>query len=226
MNVRSIAVRGAWKAYDLVKALWSLGNDLVLGIRTMPGGLSVAPVEPAGLFDPGQDVPRSRFGDAGRYESPDYWNLRKVIAKLSPSGHDVVYDLGSGKGRVLCLFARHPVERCVGIELYEPLCEIARSNARRLRGRKAPIDIVCGDAADAPLDDGTIYFMFNPFGPETMTAVVDRIVASLKPQPRKITIVYHNERHEGVLASCDALHKRDTLRTISGVSIGFWTNEV
>lgn len=190
----------------------------------MPGSLSVAPVEPAGLFDPGQEVPRSRFGDPGRYESPDYWNLRKIIRKLAPSNHDVVYDMGSGKGRVLCLFARHPVKRCIGIELYEPLCEIARKNADRLRRRKAPVDIICVDAADGPLEDGTIYFMFNPFGPDTMRAVVRRIVASLESEPRTVTIVYYNERHEDVLASCEALRKRETLRTISGVSIGFWTN--
>ncbi len=125
---------------------------------------------------------------------------------------------------MLCLFARHPVERCVGVELYEPLCATARSNVRRLRGRKAPVEIVCEDAADASLEGGTIYFMFNPFGPDTMAAVVQNIVASVEEDPRDITIVYYNERHEAVLAACPALVKTETIQTLSGVTIGVWTN--
>jgi hypothetical protein len=49
----------------------------------------------------------------------------------------------------------------------------------KLRGRKAPIEIVCGDASTADLGEGMIYFMFNPFGADTMGDTLENI---MKPE--------------------------------------------
>lgn len=211
-------------ALNLLKVLWSLSNDAVLNIRTMPRSFSVEPIEPAALVRPDQPNTKSIHSDPRLYESPDYWNLRKIAMQSKLSNEDVVYDIGAGKGRVLCVFARHHVKRCVGIELYEPLCEIARYNAQRLRGRRAPIEIRCQDAAKADYDDGTIYFMFNPFGPDTLQTVIHRIVASLEKHPRGVTIVYYNEQHGAILASSNVLRRVDEFRTFSGVRVSFWSN--
>ncbi len=80
---------------------------------------------------------------------------------------DVFGDLGCGMGRIVCVAARKTVRKSIGVELLEPLCEIAHRNATLLRGRKASIQIVCGDATTVDLSEGTIYFMFNPFGART-----------------------------------------------------------
>jgi hypothetical protein len=84
-------------------------------------------------------------------------------------------------------FSAWPLEnrcKCIGVELLAPFCEIARRNAAGLRGRKAPIQIVCGDAATAELSEGTIYFMFNPFGADTLRDTLENIRGSLSQEPR------------------------------------------
>jgi precorrin-6B methylase 2 len=91
----------------------------------------------------------------------------------------VFYDIGSGMGRIVCAAARKRLRKCTGVEMSEPLCQIARCNAMKLRGRKAPIEIVCGDAPTADLGEGTIYFMFDPFGADTIRDTLENI---MKPE--------------------------------------------
>jgi hypothetical protein len=86
-------------------------------------------------------------------------------------------------GRILCVFARKNIRRCIGIELFEDLCEISRANALRLRGRRASIEVICTDAAVADLSEGTIYYMYNPFGPATLHGVLENIMRSLLQAP-------------------------------------------
>ena len=110
----------------------------------------------------------ARYSDNFHYATIGYLSVQKVLRVVKPGPQDVFCDIGSGMGRILCVVAREPVRKCVGVELLESLCQIARRNAISLRGRKAPIQIVCGDATTVDLSEGTIYFMFNPFGGETL----------------------------------------------------------
>jgi hypothetical protein len=91
---------------QIAKAFWSKANDIAIGIRTMPHRFGVTKL----AFEKLQELNGSEFAshndDGSGYESPDYANLRKIIAFVDPKPHDVVFDLGSGMGRVLCLFAR------------------------------------------------------------------------------------------------------------------------
>ena len=157
-----------------VKPLWTRANDWFLNIHTTP----VRELRPRYDDRPwwrGERTVASVHDDNKAFASPDYHYIRKVRSLLHLRPSDVLYDLGSGTGRFLCVFAREKIRGCVGIELFQPLCEIARDNATRLRGRKVPITVRCGDAASADMADGTIYLMFNPFGAETMHDVLSNI---------------------------------------------------
>ena len=171
-------------------------------------------------------VPNSKYHDGINYQSPDYWNLRKVANILKPrlSSSDVFYDLGSGKGRIMCFMARKPIKRVVGIELSEYLCEIAKQNADNLRGKNAEIIIECKDVVQADLSDGTIYFMYNPFGSDTMKVVINKIENSLLINPREITIVYYNSVHEYILSLCKSLQMYHFFNTATGRRVSFWRN--
>jgi SAM-dependent methyltransferase len=167
------------------------------------------------------------FADGERYESIDY-DLLARYARLLPAGpDDVVYDVGCGMGRVLCVFARRGVKRCVGIEIDPELAEIARENAARLRGRRCPIDVRVGDAAFADYSEGTIYYLFNPFGPKTVRSVLRRIGATLHRDPRRLHVAYCHPHHEWVLEDCDWLRCSGRARSAwYANSISFWTNAV
>lgn len=170
----------------------------------------------------GGATPGSVHGDGVRYESPDYRNLQRVFNVLSLGSDDVFYDLGCGKGRVLCLAARYPIRKAVGIEIVPDLCRAARRNAMALRLRRAPIALLCADACHAPLDGGTVYFMFNAFGAGTLSEALDNLAASIDAEPREVRIVYYNAKHEDELRRRPWLEEYDSFQTLTGRKVSFW----
>jgi SAM-dependent methyltransferase len=198
---------------------WARFNDALLNISTVDQ--SNTHDLKAGWWK-GPTTEKSRFRDNHKYASPDYHYIRKTVKILNAASEDVVFDIGCGKGRVLCLFAREPVKKCVGVELMEDLCHEARANAVRMRGRRSPVEIFCQDAAQANLAEGTIYYLFNPFGAETLDAVLQNIRRSLSEFPRRVRIVYHNSVHKAVLDSCEWVREFHCFKTVSGTPVHFY----
>ena len=130
------------------------------------------------------------YDDPVYYEATDYLLLRRYMRPIQLAPGDVVYDIGCGLGRTLCMFARRNVRKCVGIEVSRELAAKARQNAARLRGRCAPIEIRDNDAVLAEYDEGTVFWLNNPFGRETLNAVLQAIARSVGARPRPIQIAY------------------------------------
>jgi precorrin-6B methylase 2 len=210
--------------FRFVQPLWATCNDVALNIQTTPAVERLASIQAAPKLEGREGGVRPRHNDSAEYEVPDYLYLRRVVRTLKPGPQDVIFDLGCGKGRFLCLMARRRVRKCVGVELVPHLCEAARGNAARLRGRRAPIEIRCADAAAADPSEGTIYYMFNPFGPATMDEVLANIRGTLSRNPRNITIVYYNSVHEEMFEASGWLEKYHGFRVQSGMAVTFWRN--
>lgn len=196
--------------------MWQLLDDRWLNIDTAtdPG----TPTEE--LQRHGADDYRSH------YQGASYLYLERIaqlVARDTPRPL-VFYDIGCGKGRPLCVMARHPFAKVVGVEVQQELCEVARRNAESLRGRVAPIEIVRADAAHVDYSDGHVFFFFNPFGAPTWRAVLQSIERSLVLAPRRVTLIYYNAVHEAVLADCAWLECYGLLPTFSGVRVSFWRN--
>ncbi len=132
----------------------------------------------------------SRFGDAYVNGPVSYWILRSYLDCRSLGPEEVFYDIGCGHGRVLCLVARHRIKKCVGIELSAEFAEKARANAAALRGRVSPIEVRVGDAAAMDYSDGTTFYFGDPFGADTMRAVLQRIRESIAARPRAIRFIF------------------------------------
>ena len=207
-----------------VQPLWARCNDVALNIQTTPSAERLTSLQPTPKPEGREAGVRPRHNDSAEYEVPDYLYLRKVVRTLKPGPEDVIFDLGCGMGRFLCLMARRRVRKCVGVELLPHLCEAARGNAARLRGPRAPIEIRCADAATADPSEGTIYYMFNPFGPATMGEVLANIRGTLSGNPRNITIVYYNSVHEEMFRASGWLEKHNAFRVQSGMAVTFWRN--
>ena len=165
-------------------------GDSILGIRTF--GVRRGLRRPEGAANADSEV----------YQSRPYSRIWQFLRPLRFGPTDVFFDIGCGAGRVLCLVARKRISRCVGIELSRTLCDQAFKNAASLRGRRTPVEIVCVDAAFADYDHGTVYFLFNPFGPSTLEEVMKRIYQSIVRNPRNIRIVYLNPIAAHILESC------------------------
>jgi len=198
-----------------VQSAWSAANDFCLGINTDDRGYSLTH---ARLDN------ESEHTDSNPYQGADYRNIRRVVRVLTPDRDDLVYDLGCGKGRVVCVFARLPVRGVVGIDLDPALCDVARINAGCLRGRRSPVEIRCEDATLADLSDGTIYFMYNPFGANTMRTVLEKIKGSLSTNPRRVRIVYYNPVFEEIFVVHEWLHRVSEFRTLTRHRVTFWSN--
>ena len=143
----------------------------------------------------------SEKADSEVYHSRPYSRIWQILRPVPLGLTDVFFDIGCGAGRVLCVVARKRISRCVGLELSKPLCELAAKNVASLRGRRTPVEIVCVDAAFADYDHGTVYFLFNPFGPSTLKEVIKRIYQSTVRNPRNVRIVYLNPTAAHVIES-------------------------
>ena len=139
-------------------------------------------------------VPVAHY-DSTHYATMSYSTIWSILDHLSLGPSDVFVDIGSGRGRVLCCAAQYPVERVVGVDLSEPLCEAARENARRLRGRRAPISVQASMADDFAYSAATVLFLFDPFGAQTLARVLERIGREVH---QSLRIAYANPTHDEV----------------------------
>ena len=133
----------------------------------------------------------SRFEELGAHATTStfYSELAELFdpdngIRVSPS--DVLVDIGCGKGRVVNFWLKQGLlsNRLIGLEL-DP--DFAAETQRRL----APyhnVHIIVGDAIENLPIDGTLFYLYNPFGPVVVHSLADRLFAIAKT--RDIRIVY------------------------------------
>lgn len=177
------------KSKNEIKKTWDRVVDLRLNIDTMS------------LWHSQELVENTLFHDCYRTGSAPYLLLPAILDHIPLRSHDVFYDLGCGMGRVLCLVARKGVSKCVGIEISPILASKAESNARSMKGRISPIEVRVQDVAEADYSDGTMFFLANPFGSDTLLAALTRIEETLLTNPRQVTFIYVNPTHHEVFNS-------------------------
>jgi cyclopropane fatty-acyl-phospholipid synthase-like methyltransferase len=145
--------------------------------------------------------------DSVHYATMSYATIWSILRQLDLGESDVFVDIGSGKGRVLCCAARFRVKQVTGVDLSTLLCREAEENARRLRGRRAPITVANMVAQDLDYSSATVLFMFDPFGAATLGPVLERI--GRDTEGRCLRLAYANPRHDTVLKHQPWLTERD-----------------
>lgn len=152
-----------------------------------------------------------------------------VLRSLDLNESDVFVDIGCGKGRAVCCAARFGIREAIGVEADIGRSEIARKNAQRMRGRKAGITILNMPAQQADFSRGTVFYLFNPFGPATLGQVLERIRASVLANPRPIRIVYACPRQEQVLGDSGWLERYDSWASGKDLAldepVSFWRSK-
>ncbi len=157
------------------------------------------------------DKAATRHRDPASNMPSYYLRLLALRRHMKPGTDDVVADLGCGTGRVLFVFNAAGAGTCRGVEFHPELCAQARANARR-SGTEQTVEVVERDVADYRFRDETIVYLFNPFGPGTLTAVLKNLRASLYEQPRRVRIAYYHPRHRHLLDGCKWLERTGTVR--------------
>ena len=142
------------------------------------------------------------------HENSDHVALRRIF-RHRVRQRDVLVDIGCGRGRVLNHWlSYHPGHRMVGIEMDT---ELAARTAHRLRGQPDST-VLAGDAIELLPDDGTLFFMYNPFGAPQVDALRKRLEAMPARSPA-IRLLYHHPKH------LEVFEDRDRWR-IETVSLG------
>jgi hypothetical protein len=130
---------------------------------------------------------------------------------------DVLVDVGCGKGRVVGWWLGQGFRnKIVGIELDD---ELAAGAARRFR-RHPNVTIVPGSVVGSVPRDATLFYLFNPFGRDTLVAFRDELERLFVGVGRaRVRIIYYNCVHadvfedsaEWVVRELDMPRSRDAL---------------
>ena len=147
---------------------------------------------------------RSQYSDSVIYQTSGYAILEKIFHSLKLNKNDVFVDLGCGKGRVLILAGFQKIKKGIGIELDKNLVDVEKQNIKNLN-LETEIEVLHKDATTFDCKEGTVFFMFNPFGWKSMKKILENIQKSTVINPRKVSIVYLNPVYGNLLDACDWL---------------------
>ncbi len=134
-----------------------------------------------------QDLDDSKDNIAGPYV-PTPWVIVQEMLKLADiRGEDVVYDLGSGDGRLVITAAKRFGARGVGVELQRELVEMARVSAER-EGVADRVKFVQGDLFETDIRSANVVMLY--LLPRFVTRLVPKFRAELKPGTRIVSHDY------------------------------------
>ena len=117
--------------------------------------------------------------------------VERMLEVAQVTAGDVVYDLGSGDGRIVIRAAEKYGSRGVGIEIAPKLVELSREEARK-RGVSHLVEFRLGDALKADVSQATVVTLY--LTAELNSMLRPTFERQLKPGAR---VVSHDHRMDG-----------------------------
>jgi SAM-dependent methyltransferase len=158
------------------------GPDLLAWLAHLPASERDAAIEARlGIDGPVSDTPPGEhlIGHHASGVAP----IVRTLIEVPVVRADTVVDLGSGLGKFVLVARLLTGANVRGIELQPELISRARRSSQALG---VDVDFIEGDARDAPLEDGTVFFLYAPFTGPVLDAVARRLHAVAKK--RAITV--------------------------------------
>ncbi len=121
------------------------------------------------------------------WEPTSFSKVRKMLEMSGAGPFDVVYDLGSGDGRVILEAARTYHARAVGIEA-DPLRVLLSRTAIALFRAKDQAKVVWGNFFHVDLSEATIVTVFLSQG--TNQRLKSKLLSELRPGTRVVSYVW------------------------------------
>jgi len=85
--------------------------------------------------------------------------VQKMLELANPKPGEILYDMGSGDGRVLIMAAKKFGMYCVGIELHDDLIDRAMKEIKKLK-LESRIQIIKGDFFNIDISNADIVFLY------------------------------------------------------------------
>lgn len=118
------------------------------------------------------------------YEGTPYSMIREFLSFLKPSKKDIIYDLGSGYGRIVFYGALATPAFYKGIEIIPERIIACDEIKEKIKISNA--EFICSNVLDARYEDGSIFFLFNPFYLETLEKVGEKLKNIAKSDQIKV----------------------------------------
>ena len=178
-------------------------------------------IKTAGISPIQEDT--TRFKDSIVYVPTPYHVIEGILDRLKFGDDDVFIDLGCGKGRVVLFVAAKKLKKVIGIEARKDMFDIAMKNLEKSQVKNTPVEIVNADVATFDMREGTTFFMYQPFGINTLKCVMENIRNSLTVNPRQVLIICYGNINLGDISDYDKwLEHRNTFKSIS---VNIWRSK-
>jgi SAM-dependent methyltransferase len=139
--------------------------------------------------------------DQVHYATVSYRCTQQLLRLLELTDTDVFVDIGCGKGRVVCLAARHKLAHVVGIEYSSTLAAIAERNVNTLRGRRTRVSIENASAETSDYASATVVYLFNPFEAPVLDVVLKKVRDDKRGRDVRIAFVMESEAQRDVFST-------------------------
>jgi len=140
--------------------------------------------------------------DCKRNQSCSYYAMKKGFKALGKKYSELsLLDIGCGDGKVLNFAMLLNFKRVIGIDLDTSAVQNAIANCNQMNnvGFKTQFNIYYADASKYTIPAGTnVIFMFNPFGRQTMQAVLNNILQYCSVDKTELYIIYVIPVHRGL----------------------------
>lgn len=113
--------------------------------------------------------------------------IRKALKLARVTSKDIVYDLGSGDGRVLIIAAKEFNARGIGVEI-DPLRFYISKFLIKLNGVSDKITIVRKDFFETDISEASVVFVY--LVPNALKKLKPKFIKELKPGTRVVSIKY------------------------------------
>lgn len=151
------------------------------------------------LEDIGVDISHATI-----YMPAGYDMLEIVFTEIKKYNLTHFLDIGSGKGRAMCVAAHYNFSNVTGIDFSKILCGEAIKNLVAT-GKSIPgltYQVINNDAFYYAIQrEVRCIFLFNPFDEIIMSGVIKNLEDSMKELPRDIYIIYLNPLHKDLFLS-------------------------
>lgn len=123
--------------------------------------------------------------------------IRRALDTLGNVTGYTFIDIGCGKGRPMIVASEYAFALALGYDISADLVRTANANAAKIAQRfpyRPPIRAIAANVRDLTLPAGNVVvFLFNPFGPELMTALRQKLEAGLANGTiQHLFVVYDN----------------------------------
>ncbi len=123
--------------------------------------------------------------------------IRRALDTLGDIAGYTFIDIGCGKGRPMVVASEYPFALALGYDISADLVRIANENSvvmARHYPQRPPIRALHANAAELRFPAGkVVVFLFNPFGPELMAELLDKLESALANGTiEHLFIVYDN----------------------------------